>query len=524
MTRRIAAFASSVLLLALVVTAPASAQDVQAGVDLFQTDAASTQFDFGASPIPADFFYPGSGPFTGLVELEGLPLSSLPLCSNDNLSQVDTAVIRLADAVLPGFPTNDVVPIEIVALSLVSSSPITVTYNGGLNPELWDVEVDLSPAGSPPLGTMTIFRQNANGGTFDTNLPVVPRFTFTHKANVRVLDFGLKGLPPVDFGATNTPWINWTPPVTSCTSNWCPNSGSPFVLGSPIAAHGVASICPLENAAAGRVPPLLVVGKVGTTDITLAWPASCRPTDDNYAVYQGMLGGVFDTHVSKTCSTGGATEVTFTPNSQSSYYLVVPTAGDLVEGSYGHNSFGERSQSTFPCLNQNIYNCECNCCSGGNGLGCDCQACEDIVCAADPFCCNTTWDSVCDGEAMTMCSCCTGGCAVGDGDGDGIPNEQDNCPGVPNPDQSDSDDDGVGDLCDNCPDDPNPDQSDADGDGVGDVCDVCNCCSGGNGLGCDCQQCEDLVCGVDPFCCNTTWDTTCDGEATTMCTCCTDGC
>ena len=23
---------------------------------------------------------------------------------------------------------------------------------------------------------------------------------------------------------------------------------------------------------------------------------------------------------------------------------------------------------------------DCNCCTGGNGLGCNCQACEDIVC------------------------------------------------------------------------------------------------------------------------------------------------
>ncbi len=27
----------------------------------------------------------------------------------------------------------------------------------------------------------------------------------------------------------------------------------------------------------------------------------------------------------------------------------------------------------------------CDCCTGGNGRGCDCPACEDIVCTADPF-------------------------------------------------------------------------------------------------------------------------------------------
>jgi hypothetical protein len=60
-----------------------------------------------------------------------------------------------------------------------------------------------------------------------------------------------------------------------------------------------------------------------------------------------------------------------------------------------------------------------------------------------------------------------------DVDGDGIPNDQDNCQNISNPDQSDSDGDGVGDVCDNCPATSNPDQSDMDGDGLGNACDSC---------------------------------------------------
>jgi hypothetical protein len=59
-----------------------------------------------------------------------------------------------------------------------------------------------------------------------------------------------------------------------------------------------------------------------------------------------------------------------------------------------------------------------------------------------------------------------------DEDGDGIPDQLDNCPTVPNHDQKDTDGDGVGDACDNCPTIANYDQSDINGNGVGDVCDA----------------------------------------------------
>ncbi|MCL7489579.1 MAG: thrombospondin type 3 repeat-containing protein [Desulfobulbaceae bacterium] len=47
-----------------------------------------------------------------------------------------------------------------------------------------------------------------------------------------------------------------------------------------------------------------------------------------------------------------------------------------------------------------------------------------------------------------------------DADGDGVPDETDNCPDIPNPDQYDSNNNGIGDACDD---------ADTDGDGYSDM-------------------------------------------------------
>lgn len=87
-------------------------------------------------------------------------------------------------------------------------------------------------------------------------------------------------------------------------------------------------------------------------------------------------------------------------------------------------------------------------------------------------------------------------CTVADSDGDGVPDNTDNCPNVANANQADSDGDGVGDACDNCPSAANSNQADSDGDGIGDACDNCATTSNSNqadsdsdGVGDACDNC-----------------------------------
>jgi len=110
---------------------------------------------------------------------------------------------------------------------------------------------------------------------------------------------------------------------------------------------------------------------------------------------------------------------------------------------------------------------ESDCCIPGDTTGCNDPYCEGFICADDPFCCEVQWDSICADQATQLALC-----------------------------------------ADCCP------------SGCGDAGCACNCCDGGNGVGCDDEACEALICGMDSYCCNVAWDVTCNEEAEQYCECC----
>ena len=102
----------------------------------------------------------------------------------------------------------------------------------------------------------------------------------------------------------------------------------------------------------------------------------------------------------------------------------------------------------------------------GDGIPDDNDNCPDISNLLQSDYDNDGLGDVCD-NCLTIANP-----SQNDTDGDSFGNACDNCLSIQN-NQSDMDGDGVGDLCDNCPSDPNPNQLDRDGDGKGDECDLC---------------------------------------------------
>jgi hypothetical protein len=106
-----------------------------------------------------------------------------------------------------------------------------------------------------------------------------------------------------------------------------------------------------------------------------------------------------------------------------------------------------------------------NCCAANGTPGCDDFTCCLQVCASDPFCCDTVWDSTCALAAQGACSSCSGGCPGG-------------------------------------------------GD----------CCADNGSPGCEDESCCEMVCDALPFCCESAWDGACAAQAQEICFVCQPVC
>jgi len=127
----------------LLVAGPLAAGVIAPGVNGMKTQPPSV-WDFGLEPIGEDKFGPGSDPFDGLVHVV-----------------TDTKVWHGEST---GFVNDKAgVPVEIVAMTLHSVEPITVTFNGGETEVLYDVMVTLDPSAAS-TGMYKVAKDPGGGG------------------------------------------------------------------------------------------------------------------------------------------------------------------------------------------------------------------------------------------------------------------------------------------------------------------------------------------------------------------------
>lgn len=140
-----------------------------------------------------------------------------------------------------------------------------------------------------------------------------------------------------------------------------------------------------------------------------------------------------------------------------------------------------------------------DCCVAHGTPNCGNGDCMAEVCGADPFCCTTTWDELCAGNAAELCYVCggdgpdPGACCFSNGSCVVTVTEF-QCEvfgGIYNDDSN---------ACSN-----------------GACASTADCCISHGSTGCNDASCEDLVCSIDPFCCNSSWDGQCTNEANEIC-------
>ncbi len=271
---------------------------VPPGFDCWTTPCGQTRFDFCQMPIPPDFFDPGSLPFEGTVHLG----------SN---TTGDTQIQRLGEMTLD---TNGAVaqtPIEIVQLDLTSCAPITVTGSGD-----WDVRVDLSVAPDPPIGVMRVTRTHANGGTFVSDLPVQPRFTFlrvgspcqmspftcdcaANPNDCKVFDTGMIPIPPAMLVTVeDAPWV-FVPVIAPGPECAGPNFAA-GIEGNPANLPGCTTSEQCCHDVGHQGPGHLHV--TGRSCVTCECGACCNPNDGSCSV---VLGNGVDTAETVCMNTGG---------------------------------------------------------------------------------------------------------------------------------------------------------------------------------------------------------------------------
>ncbi len=153
--------------------------------------------------LPADFFGAGSDPFSGTIYFAG------ENSYGNIVPYPDFEVDRMENAYFSTpYPSTDNVEISVYDMSVISTAPITVTYNNGQYSEQWNVEMYYYTKETKAGDSVSITKTDETGGYFSYGpIRIQPYFYFWNDNEGIDWDTG-DSIPPIVYYSVND--LDWS--------------------------------------------------------------------------------------------------------------------------------------------------------------------------------------------------------------------------------------------------------------------------------------------------------------------------
>ena len=175
---------------------------------------------------------------------------------------------------------------------------------------------------------------------------------------------------------------------------------------------GCSVVSCIEEDIGSAIGPVVAMGTTAGEDEDLVQSCANGGAVDRVLSWTAPSDGVFSID---SAGSGYDTALSLHANCGASAFACNDNTGDLTSRVYTGALTGESVVIAVSGYSGSVGNYVVNidafdgggpCCAADYTVGCADDPCTGLVCAADPYCCNTAWDTLCRDAALNNCEIC----------------------------------------------------------------------------------------------------------------------